>query len=454
MSINRNRRQLLGLNVSASTALTRRGYTQKTRAGQHRVPPQSTSNVPSEFATLSALEDQQAQDYGLDEKQPMNTPSSSASRSSAMTALPTLRIAPPKFPHKAQNPGAEYVGKAPFRQAYVGPSGTGKSVLLNHMMNNFFGRYFKHIYVLSPTFSTDPSFMPRNWEATQVFSHWDPSILRNIYRLQKQAYTEKHGRTTKKRKNAKSQRSRNKRSRATKIRLREEAAQRNSWSHTLEYHEPRSQYDEAASDEDKSTDDSEAATDLHQEPTGEPTLVIVDDFSHEPEMLSDPSITNIAFSGRHFNISMIVLTQKYSKLSTAYRANITEIAMFRPNGNEGEAFIDDHGSLLVKRSEFRRMFAWAVSSNRHNFLWVMKQVEDMHKAYRVGLDKIIRIPFEPLTGEEKKTMREPEGSSNETPSASREASVSKRTEAVNSESRGSDPLYKQITQPDFQELDS
>lgn len=447
MSINRHRQRLLGLNANASRILTTRGYLQKGRGYQHHVPAQKGSNGVSEFATLSALEDRQAQEHGVDEKQPSLSTPSSVPRPSVMHTPPSLHIAPPKFPHKAQNPGAEYVGKAPFRQAYVGPSGTGKSVLLNHMMNNFFGRYFKHIYVLSPTFSTDPSFMPRNWEPTQVFSRWDPSILSDIYRLQKQAYTEKHGRTTRKKKR---KRARTKPARAPKIRLREDNAARNSWSRTLEYREPRSQYDDPDSDENKSTDDSEAATDLHQDPTGEPTLVIVDDFSHVHDMLVDPSITNIAFSGRHFNISMIVLTQKYSKLSTAYRANITEIAMFRPNGNEGEAFIDDHGSLLVKRAEFRRMFAWAVSAHRHNFLWVMKQTDDMHKAYRVGLDKIIRIPFEQLTGEEKKEMRDPEGSSNENPSPAREASVAKRTEDVSGSS--SDPLHKQITQPDFQEV--
>lgn len=397
---------------------------------------------------MSALEQQQQQQY-FPEEEERNEPRPSMTARPTFPTLSTasLRIQPPKFPHKAQNPGHEYVGKAPFRQAYVGPSGTGKSVLLNHNMNNFFGRFFQRIYILSPTFSTDPSFQPRNWEPTQVFSHWDVSILKDILRLQRQRHREKHGKTKPKRK-----RKRRAAKRARKIRLREDRAQRNEWSRRLEYREPTSQFDSGGEDdeEEKSEEDSDAETELKVEPNGEHCLVIIDDFAHVKDLMQNPILESFAFSGRHFDISVIVLSQKYSKLSTALRANLTEIAMFRPNGNEGEAFIDDHGTMLVTRREFRRMFAWAVSKHRHNFLWVMKQVDDMHTAYRLGLDKIIRIPFEELSGEEKQELKSSRGGSNENPSAERAESIAKRTERV--EDGGSDPLHAQITQPDFKEV--
>ena len=90
--------------------------------------------------------------------------------------------------------------------------------------------------------------------------------------------------------------------------------------------------------------------------SGYKTLIILDDcaFSKELKQRSNKFI-NLAFSGRHENISVWVLTQQLTAISKPFRENVgCIVSFFTPNKISNQTLFDEYGGELdsVQRKNF------------------------------------------------------------------------------------------------------
>ena len=89
------------------------------------------------------------------------------------------------------------VGKLPIRSILVGPSGSGKSILLQNMIINIYKGLFGRIYIFSPSIDVDYTWVPvknhikkelkleETDEEKFYFSEYDPNALSKIIETQK-----------------------------------------------------------------------------------------------------------------------------------------------------------------------------------------------------------------------------------------------------------------------------
>lgn len=82
------------------------------------------------------------------------------------------------------------------------------------------------------------------------------------------------------------------------------------------------------------------------------TLLIFDDCVSSPEFKSnqyDHPLNHFALNGRHLNISMIFLSQRYTGLSQIIRTQLDYLIMFNPfNHSEKEAIYEEYGKGVKK----------------------------------------------------------------------------------------------------------
>lgn len=82
------------------------------------------------------------------------------------------------------------------------------------------------------------------------------------------------------------------------------------------------------------------------------TLLIFDDCVSSPEFKSnqyDHPLNHFALNGRHLNISMIFLSQRYTGLSQIIRTQLDYLILFNPfNHSEKEAVYEEYGKGVKK----------------------------------------------------------------------------------------------------------
>lgn len=100
------------------------------------------------------------------------------------TRLPRfLQIKPPKDRKRlvSRMPHEEFVGSHPFRIMIVGASGRGKTVLIRHLYDHFYSKYFDDIHVWSKSFYTDDNWRHLSRKPTSVHVNWNgPQMLRYL----------------------------------------------------------------------------------------------------------------------------------------------------------------------------------------------------------------------------------------------------------------------------------
>ena len=101
------------------------------------------------------------------------------------------------------------IGKLPTRAMLVGPSGSGKGVLLSNMILDIYRDCFSRIYIFSPSIHVDYTCKPvkdyiekdmklRHTEEEPIyFADYDPDALENIINTQHKivTYMKKQGKT-------------------------------------------------------------------------------------------------------------------------------------------------------------------------------------------------------------------------------------------------------------------
>lgn len=122
-------------------------------------------------------------------------------------------------------------------------------------------------------------------------------------------------------------------------------------------------------------------------------LMIFDDMIDQNVMkpISMGVIESVAVRGRHYNISVIMISQLYKKISVPMRVNSTNSIFFRiRNRNELEKIMEENQESLTKE-EFLEVYNYATGEG-YSFLHVNNQEMDPSKRFRKNWDTIIKIP--------------------------------------------------------------
>lgn len=271
-----------------------------------------------------------------------------------------LQIKAPRKKPKRINEAADWIGKHPFRAMMSGKTGSGKGVLLAHLMDEFLGNFFRRTYIFSPTFKTDDTFEDRKWEPTHVFEDWNEDELRGLVAEQKEAHA-----------NLKKKKQDKKEEVKTKARMLKHMFEIPTFNRSV---------------------NGEANEPDYEKPNGEEMLIIVDDFAAYPDVMKSPVLVDLAFSGRHHSISLILLTQKYIRVNTNIRTNLSTAFLFRPaNRQEIESIADEQACGGMRRREFMDLFSTATKDSKHHFLTVNHDVEKETMTYRKNLDRVLYV---------------------------------------------------------------
>jgi len=109
---------------------------------------------------------------------------------------------------------------------------------------------------------------------------------------------------------------------------------------------------------------------------GSNTLIILDDCAASKDVKGRTGeLVNLAFSARHMGISVWVLTQKMTGITSSFRENVATIVLFyTPSARTTKAIFDDYAGEL-SQDEYKglvsklkeRKFSYLVFSLRHPY---------------------------------------------------------------------------------------
>lgn len=134
-------------------------------------------------------------------------------------------------------------------------------------------------------------------------------------------------------------------------------------------------------------------TDHESNEEKEHKLIILDDVAYSGKLSSSGSksenIMDKLFSNsRHQLISIIVIAQKYTQLSTCMRENCTGIIMWECTNTQLEKIEEEHNSATSKK-EFIKAFKGATSV-KHSFFTINYKFDPKERFYK-GLTEIINF---------------------------------------------------------------
>jgi hypothetical protein len=226
------------------------------------------------------------------------------------------------------------IGKLPTRALLVGPSGSGKGVLLSSMILDIYRGCFSRIHIFSPSIHVD-----QTWQAVKdyiekemgvkhteeepiYFADYDPDALENIINTQHKiiTYMKKEGRKK-----------------------------------------------------------------LYQ------ILIVIDDHADDEQFSKRSKLLNqLYIRGRHNMISTITSTQKFRAIGNIIRINITELYVFRlRNQHDLEAFIEEVSALADKKT-LLDIYNLATKED-YSFLYVKLNSKSKSDMFFVKYDKRIEI---------------------------------------------------------------
>ena len=223
------------------------------------------------------------------------------------------------------------VSKLPLRAIILGPSGSGKSILLQNMILDLYDKCFKRIYIFSPSINVDY----QTWEPVKkmiekeiinnddeqfYFDHYDEEALFNIINTQRKIieYQKKH-------------------------------------NHNKLFS----------------------------------ILIVVDDFADDVKFSRNSKLLHSLFTrGRHSQISTVVATQKFNALSPIIRVNASDLYVFRlRNYSDLQAFLDEV-SAIAPKDIILEMYRLA-TDEAYSFLTVKLTSKDKNKIFLIRFDKAL-----------------------------------------------------------------
>ena len=224
------------------------------------------------------------------------------------------------------------VSKLPLRSIVLGPSGSGKSILLQNMILDIYKDCFSRIYIFSPSINVD-------------FQTWEPV----------KKYIDKNIQNT----------------------------------HDEEFYFDN--FNEAALTDIINTQQKIIEYQKkHDHKKIFQILVIIDDFADNYRVSHHPLINALFTRGRHSCISCCVATQKFHALSNIIRINATDLYVFRlRNGSDLQAFLDEV-SALADKNVILQMYRMA-TDEPYSFLYVRLNAKDKNNMFYIRFEKRLEL---------------------------------------------------------------
>ena len=225
-------------------------------------------------------------------------------------------------------------GKLPVRSILLGPSGSGKGILLQNMILDIYRGCFERVYIFSPSINVDVTWLPvkEYLNKTINLSENEPPLF---YDTNDQENLERIIDT-----------------------------QRKVTEHL------------------KSKKDTKKLFQI---------LIIIDDWADSPDFSRKSQLLHALFTrGRHSGISTIVSTQKFTALHPIIRVNATELYVFRlRNYRDLETFIEEVSALIDKKS-LMEIYNLA-TAEPYSFLYVKLTAKKKDDIFMVKFNKKITI---------------------------------------------------------------
>ena len=226
------------------------------------------------------------------------------------------------------------VGKLPIRSILVGPSGSGKSILLQNMIIDIYKGLFGRIYIFSPSIDVDHTWLPvknhikkelkleETDEEKFYFSEYDPNALSKIIETQKKV---------------------------------------------IEYQKKENFKKKMA------------------------ILIVIDDMADDVQFSRNSRLLHALYTrGRHSCISSICSVQKYVCLSPLIRVNASELYIFRLRNNQDLTSVIDENSALVDKATLLEMYKLA-TREPYSFLYIKLTAKDINDMFYIKFDKKLMI---------------------------------------------------------------
>jgi len=227
----------------------------------------------------------------------------------------------------------KHCGSLPVRSILLGPSGSGKGVLLQNMILDIYKKCFERIYIFSPSINVDHTWLPvkkhisetidkKDDEPNLYYDSYDPESLEAIIESQ------------------------------TKI---VEYQKKHNHKHIFQI------------------------------------LIIVDDFADSPDFSRQSKLLHGLFTrGRHSGISTIVSTQKFSAIHPIIRVNATELFVFRlRNYQDTSMFLEEMGGMIDKKT-LLDIYKLA-TKEAYSFLYVKLNAKSLDNMFMINYNKRIKI---------------------------------------------------------------
>ena len=226
------------------------------------------------------------------------------------------------------------VSKLPMRSIILGPSGSGKSILLQNFILDIYKDCFSRVYIFSPSINVDY----QTWEPVKkyldkeinngdkdeifYFDHYDEEGLSNII--------------------------------DTQIKI-------------IEYQKK------------------------HTHNKLFSILIVVDDFADSPSFSRNSKLLHSLFTrGRHSQISTIVATQKFNALSPIIRVNASDLYVFRlRNYSDLQTFLDEV-SAIADKNLILEMYSLA-TDQPFSFLTFKLTAKNKNDIFMIRFDKKLKF---------------------------------------------------------------
>ena len=99
---------------------------------------------------------------------------------------------------------------------------------------------------------------------------------------------------------------------------------------------------------------------------GSRTAVVIDDMSNANEQhKNNNQLTYLAYSGRHHNISLFVLSQKLNSISTGIRDNATRVIFFKTHNKNSVKILRDEFLACVRDAAEEKNLLGELSTQRY-----------------------------------------------------------------------------------------
>ena len=221
----------------------------------------------------------------------------------------------------------------PMRSIILGPSGSGKSVLLQNMIYDIYKGCFEKIFIISPTIHIDKSWSPiKKYMTEQLKMNPEKELC---------------------------------------------------FMDT---------YDQKKLDEIVETQEKVAnyMKDQNYKSVYQ-ILIVLDDVADNPALTRhDKLLHSLYLRGRHSFISTIVSTQVFTALSPIIRKNITQLYTYRLRNYRDLETLLEELSALVEKKTLLEIYHKA-TTEKHSFLYIDLMETDINKMFSIRFDKRIVI---------------------------------------------------------------